>query len=132
MHFLSSHTGNFLIILTREMFKENATNSSEIYGQCFPNKCTNVHQKAISFQQYEFPLTPAGAPAALGAQSPGLSPSIHSIPTFDPLLTKDKALNACQHTHQLTRGLIFKGLSKKASMEYQTTGDAVAGDLYVT
>lgn len=32
---LSSHTGNFLIILTREMFKENTTNSSEIYGRCF-------------------------------------------------------------------------------------------------
>ena len=74
------------------MVKENATNSSEIHGQCFANECTNVHQAAISFQQYEFSFTPAGSPATLGVQTPGLSPSVHSIHTFDPPLRKEKAL----------------------------------------
>lgn len=129
LHFSSSHISNFLIILTREMFKENSTNSSEIYGQCFPNKCTNIHQTAISFQQYEFPFTPPGAPATLGTRTPGPSPTIRSAPTYDPLLRKEKALYCMPKHMPAYRGLIFKGLSKKASKRCQTAGDAVGSDL---
>lgn len=98
-------------------------------GKCFPNKCANIQPRAISFGQYEFPFTPAGAPATLGAQTPGLSPSIHSAPLSTLLLEKRRLSIACPNTRQLTRGLIFKGLSKKASKRCQTAGDAVSSDL---
>lgn len=58
----------------------------------------------------------------------GFPPPFIQSPLLTLSLQKTRLSIACQHTHQLTRGLIFKGLSKKASMEYQTTGDAVAGD----
>lgn len=130
LHFLSSHTSNFLIILTREIFKENATNSSEIYGQCFPNKCSNIHQTALSCQQYEFPFTPQvylqhWVPRHLG-------PSPFTQPPLLSLSLEDRRLSiACQRPRQLTRDLIFKGLSKKAPTGCQPAGDAVGGDLWL-
>lgn len=108
LYFSSSHTGNFLIILTREMFKENATNSSEICGQCFPNKCTNVHQTAISFQQYRFPFTLAGAPETGEPRHLGF-PLHSSNPHFWPSpYKKENVLYGIPAHTAASRGLFTK------------------------
>lgn len=112
MHFSSSHTNNFLIILTREMFKENATNSSEIYVQCFPNKCTSVHQTAISFQQHEFSFTPAGHLQHWVLRHLGFPPPFTQSPLLTLSLEKKRLSIACQNTCHLTRSLVFERLRK--------------------
>lgn len=128
LHFSSSHTSNFLIILTREIFKENATNSSEIYGQCFPNAPTYIKQlflvSNMNFLSPQQVHLQHWVPRHLGFPPPFTQP---------PLLTlslEERRLSiACQRPHQLTRDLIFKGLSTKAPTGCQTAGDAVGGDL---
>lgn len=99
LHFSSSHTGNFLIILTREMFKENATNSSEIYGQCFPNRCTNLHQTVISFSSMNS-LLPHRCTCSTGCPDTWASPTFSfTQPSLLILsLEKGKFSIACQHT----------------------------------
>lgn len=63
-------------------------------------------------------------PSHLGFPPPFIQPPLLTLS-----LEKRRLSISCQSTRQLTRGLIFKGLSKKASKRCQTAGDAVGSDL---